>query len=326
MARPMLLLTSGCLLFGCTPDPVPTPKTPGEINSGYIYIPVDPVEVTVLVNGQFPPGTTAKGMRRLRYGRCVARSTMDDPGDPVPAPADVHSADVMDALPDHTIRLGMRSVSGSGQGSFGPVTLSAEGTSYQVIMDSIFADTTNVRFAISVNGGKMPIHSLRGALPEDTDIRVVRLRHPSEPLSIPEKPEQGYEEVTMPVYIGIGLRLTASIYTAKGGINLSNLPAIAASADARESSGSLTMQTLGVYNQQVASTFALPTELSTTSVQSALVSMGAVKAIVYDRGTGTRPRLTGIYNPLGTSDPRLINKIYSALALRPIPWAPCGAS
>jgi hypothetical protein len=128
------------------------------------------------------------------------------------------------------------------------------------------------------------------------------------------------------MYIGIGLRLTARLYAKKGGINLANLPGVGASADAEQSSGSLTMQTLGVFNQQVASTFALPTELSGASVQNALVSMGAVKAIVYDRDTGTRPRLTGIYNPLGTSDPMLMNKIYSALASRPIPWAPCGSS
>lgn len=136
----------------------------------------------------------------------------------------------------------------------------------------------------------------------------------------------GYEEVRVPVYVGIGLRMTASLRARKGGIKLTSLPAIAASADAEESSGSLTLQTLGVYNQQVASTYAIPSELSVTSIQNALVSLGAVKAIVYDRDTGTRPRLTGIYNPLPTSDPFLINRIYTALAKAPIPWAPCGAS
>jgi hypothetical protein len=233
----------------------------------------------------------------------------------------------MDALPDHTIRMAMRTMGVGGEGGFGPVTLSARGSSYQVVMDSIFADTANVRFGIRVSNG-MSVHSLRDPLPSGTQFEVLRLRHASDSTDTPlpaEAPE-GFEEVTIPMYIGIGLRLTAALYTRKGKLNLASLPAIAVSADAEESSGSLTMQTLGVFNQQVASTYALPTELSSASVQNALIGMGAVKAIVYDRDTGTRPRLTGIYNPLGTSDPALINKIYSALAARPIPWAPCGSS
>ena len=338
MKKPLSVVLLCTLLPACgTLGQLNEPRTLGEHNTGYNYIPVDPLEVSVLVDPPpFAAGTTGKEMQARRYGRCVPRADRDDPLQPAtaggPSPAAAvgdarHAADVMDALPDHTIRMAVRTISGAGQGGFGPVTLSARGTSYQVVMDSIFADTTNVRFAIRVNEGSTSVHSLQGAIPEGTRIDVIRLRHPSDSdQSLPLAAEGGFEEVTIPMYIGIGLRLTAALHTRKGGINLSNLPALAVSADADESSGSLTMQTLGVYNQQVASTFAVPSELSTSSVQNALVSMGAVKAIVYDRDTGTRPRLTGIYNPLGTSDPLLINKVYSALASRPIPWAPCGSS
>jgi hypothetical protein len=341
MKRLALILLSGCALGGCETMQIAEPKTLGEINTGYNYIPVDPLEVAVLLDKLPASGTTAKEMQAMRYGRCIARGDRDEPVAPAPAqtakPAALkaaatpvasklrHSADVMDALPDHTIRMAVRSISGEGQGGFGPVTLSAKGTSYQVVMDSIFADTTNVSFGVRVNGGATSVYALKGAIPEGTAIEVMRLPRPLVGAPAFEMPK-GYEEVTIPMYIGIGLRLTASLYTRKAGINLSNLPAIAASADAEQSSGALTMQTLGVFNQQVASTFAIPSELSTTSVQNALVSMGAVKAIVYDRDTGTRPRLVGLYNPLGTSDPRLINKIYAALASAPVPWAPCGSS
>jgi hypothetical protein len=314
-------LLVGTLLTGCD-SPLGLPDTSGELNTGYNYIPVDPLEVSVLAdgldsNGNFPPGTTAAQMREKRYGRCVARASNN------PARADHNPADVMDALPDHTVRMAVREVTGEGKGGFGPVALSGKGRSYQVVVDSIFADTTNVRFGIRIgNGGGRGPNKLMN-LPEKisaaTRIDVVRLDKG-------EAVPPGYEDVTMPIYVGIGLRLTASLATAQGGINLSNLPAIAASVDAGKSSGSLTMQTLGIYNQQVASTFPIPSELNTTSIQNALVSLGAVKAIVYDRDTGTRPRVTGIYNPLPTSDPLLINKIYSALARDAILWAPCGRS
>ena len=313
------VLLVGSLLAGCD-GALDPPDTPGELKTGYNYIPVDPLQVTVLADGldstgNFPPGTTAEQMREKRYGRCVARASNN------PARKDHHPADVMDALPDHTVRMAVREVTGEAKGGFGPVALSAEGRSYQVVVDSIFADTTNVRFGIRIGDGRGPNKLMR--LPEKiaatTRIDVVRLDRK-------EAVPPGYEDVTMPIYVGIGLRLTANLTTAKGGINLSNLPAIAASVDGGQSSGSLTTQTLGIYNQQVASTFPIPSELNTTSIQNALVSLGAVKAIVYDRDTGTRPRVTGIYNPLPTSDPLLINKIYSALARDPIPWAACGSS
>ncbi len=338
MKKPILLVLLCTLLPACESlGQLDEPKTLGERNTGYNYIPVDPLEVSVLIDQGFPKAGTAKDMQAYRYRRCVARADRDDsPATPpaagaaaVPAGADKakHGPDVMDALPDHTIRMAMRTMGVGSEAGFGPVTLSAKGSSYQVVMDSIFADTANVRLAIRVSNGT-PVHSLHDPLPLGTQFEVLRLRHASDPddSPLPIAAPKDFEEVTIPMYIGIGLRLTATLYTRKGKLNLASLPAIAVSADAEESSGSLTMQTLGVFNQQVASTYALPTELSSASVQNALIGMGAVKAIVYDRDTGTRPRLTGIYNPLGTSDPALINKIYSALAARPIPWAPCGSS
>ena len=301
------LLTFACVVLpACAGMGLEEPATLGELNTGYNYIPVDPLEVTVLLDGQFAPGTTAEDMRTGRYKRCVARGKSNP-------------QDVMDALPDHTVRMAVRAVNGSGSGGFGPVAISSKGSAYQVVVDSIFADTTNVRFGIRIEGAAKGLTGLPEKWAVGTPVEVIRLAS-DEPLP------EGFEDVTMPVYVGVGLRLTANLMTMKGGINLSNLPAIAASVDAERSSGSLTMQTLGIYNQQVASTYPIPSELNTTSIQNALVSLGAVKAIVYDRDTGTRPRVTGIYNPLPTSDPQLINKVYAALAKEAIPWRPCSAS
>lgn len=137
------------------------PSTAGELNTGYNYIPVDPLEITVLADGldsqgRFPPGTTAKGMQRMRYSRCVSRSGRDKSESPPPEGTsdgqEERAADVMDALPDHTVRMAVRDISGGAEGGFGPVAISAKGRNYQVIVDSIFADTADVRLAIKVDG------------------------------------------------------------------------------------------------------------------------------------------------------------------------------
>ncbi|HEY7811438.1 MAG TPA: hypothetical protein VIA98_13805 [Allosphingosinicella sp.] len=331
-----ILLTAAAALplSACATNSLVEPKTPGEINTGYNYVPVDPIEVTVLIDGrlvdaegQFPASTSAKIMQAARYQRCVPRSIMDDADEPAPKTPPEHSADVMDALPDHTIRMAIREVSGKTEGGFGPVGLSVAGSSYQVVADSIFADATNVRLGIRVtdpNNNLISLAALPKQLPTGTKVEVRRGEFEKD--GSDKKFPVDFEDVRVPVYVGIGLRLTANLIARKANLKLSNLPAIAASADANQSTGTLTLQTLGVFNQQVASTFAIPTELSSTSVQNALVSLGAVKAILYDRDTGKRPRVTGIYNPLPTSDPLLINKIYTALASAPISWRPCGAS
>jgi hypothetical protein len=316
MKLALLLACSG--LAACETFQLDEPRTIGEVNTGNNYIPVDPLQVDVLLGSRLGSAATAFDMRDARYIRCVARGAR--PGDP-----DNRSADLMDALPDHTIRMAVRKVSGSARAGFAPVEISSSGSTYQVIVDSIFADTTNVRFGIRVrdgSGGAVDVMSLAPDLPDGADIEVVRLN------DIPQRehapPE--FQEITIPLYVGVGLRLTANVFALRGGINLSNLPALAASVEAERAEASLTMQTLGIYNQQVASTFPIPSELNTSTIQTALISLGSVKAILYDRDTGTRPRVTGIYNPMPSSDPQLINRIYTALAARPIPWAPCGSS
>jgi hypothetical protein len=310
MARVALILIGSCALAGCETLQLNEPKTLGEINTGFNYIPVDPLGVGILIEPPtLPAGTSGWDRIALRYARCASRRGKDPKKDP---------PDVMDALPDHTIRMAVRRVSGGGNLGYGPVAFTASGSSYEVVIDSIFADTTNVRFAIKLTGNPRgpSLAALDEKIAETTTVDVKRLEDWD---AVPA----GYEEVTIPVYVGVGLRLTANLVAKKGGFNLGDLAGLAAKAEAEKVSGSLTMQTLGVYSQQVASTYAIPNKLDETAIQNALVALGAVKAIIYDHDTGTRPRVTGIYNPLSTSDPKLINKIYSALAAKPVRWVPC---
>jgi hypothetical protein len=129
----------------------------------------------------------------------------------------------------------------------------------------------------------------------------------------------------IPVYVGVGLRLTADLQVLRGTINLSSIGAIAAGVEAGKASGSLVVQTLGVTGKQVATSLPLPSELNQTTVQNAILSLDSIKAIIFDsQNTVVTPRVTGIYLPIRNGTEDLVNRIVSELARSPIPWyRPC---
>lgn len=278
------------MLGGCATMPLNEPVSVGERNAAFSYIPLDPLPVRI---------ENAKA--------CVGTIN--------------NAKALLDALPDNAVRVSVKQVSGKGGATFGPATLGTEGSQYEVILDYISADTANIRFNIGTvsrdsQGAVDSIKPFAGGIPEGAELFVQRA---------PDNftTSSGPGEVVIPVYVGVGLRLTASVNVLKGNVNLASLGAIAASVEAGRSSGSLVVQTLGINGKQVAASLPLPSELNSTTVQNAIQSLGSIKAVMYDaENTRLAPRVTGIYNPLQTSDPRLINAIVSQLAKEHIPWSP----
>jgi hypothetical protein len=226
------------------------------------------------------------------------------PLDPLPATVvndsrceNLASRPILDDLPDNAVRIAVRQLSGKGNVGFGPAQVGVEGSSYQVILDYINTNMENVRFRYS--GGDLS----KGQVPSF-------LTRIDDQYSKPEP-----NEIIIPVYVGIGLGLTANVTVRKGTVNLGSLGGLAAAADAQKVSGSLIVQTLGITGGQVASTLPLPSELNPTTIQNAIQALGAVKASVHDKeNTIVTPRVTGIYNPLPSSNPQTINQIVSGLA------------
>lgn len=267
--------------------PMDEPSSLGEKNASYSYIPLDPLPVVI------------------RNGR-------NCPNGPLDAKA------LLDNLPDNAVRVAIRQISGKGDATLGPAVLGSSGSRYQVTLDYISADTANIRFLIGlvkqVDGGRKML-PIRGELGPDDEIWVERLGDDTSGAQA--------DEVVIPVYVGVGLRLTSTVEVLKGSVNLASLGAIAASVEAERSAGSLVVQTLGINGKQVAASLPLPSELNSTTIQNAIQSLGSIKAIMYDtENTRVVPRVTGIYNPLPSNDPRLINAIVSQLARSHIPWSP----
>jgi hypothetical protein len=61
----------------------------------------------------------------------------------------------------------------------------------------------------------------------------------------------------------------------------------------------------------------MPSEINPTTLQNAILALGAIKAKLYDQGTTINPRVVGVYNNLG-GGPQIINAFISILLEEPL--------
>ena len=307
------------MLGGCTPTRLPSSL--GEGNSSFSYIPLDPLPVV-----------------EQRGQGCKDESSI--------------YKTLLNSLPDQAVRIAVGQYTSSGTLVYGPVSVGVAGERYQVVLDYISVDASNIRLAVqkSTKPRRVDFGSFfrRWYFPSterdekyySTTWRVLakdaywkqmekregvdnatELFDQSDPRIVPiEYPPQ---LVTIPVYVGIGLRLTANVVVTKGSTNLSSLGALSAAAEAGNVSGSLVVQTLGITGRSISTTLPLPSEINPTTIQNAILSLGSIKAVLYDPDTEIAPRVVGIYNPIG-GGPEFVNDIVSRLAKDPTIWyRPC---
>jgi hypothetical protein len=291
------------LLSGCSSvnSYLHEPKSVGERNASYSYIPLDPLPVVSVAGQSCGPN----------YGNDVSE-LINKLGDD----SKFKLKNLLDSLPDNAVRMAIKQISGNANISLGASSVGMEGSRYQVILDYINVDSTNIRFSIKKSG--------------DAALEVIRipdnleLQSPLQSKFLSERDKSAVDtgNTVIPVYVGVGLRLTADIKVIKGNVNLASLGAIAASVEAGNASGSLVVQTIGVTGKQVSVSLPMPSELNQTTVQTAILSLGSIKAIIYDEKSSiVTPRVTGIYLPVPNASEELVNKIVSELARYPIPWS-----
>ncbi len=288
-----------CSIIGCG-GLNKIPNTLGEANSAYTYIPIDPL-----------PVSEQKGIG------CAEKSKFKE---------------FLDCLPDQAVRLAIAQTNGKASGSFGPVSVGYQSNTYNVILDYISVDATQLPIYVKRVISSGPQSGKQVSLFDDSvklgTRYIVSAAHRLNPVSSEikefEKHEDKGELVVVPVYIGVGLRLTASVIVKEGTVNLSSLGALAAAAEAGKLSGSLTVQTLGITGNKVSTSLPIPSEINQTTIQNAILSLGSIKAILYDKeNTTLTPRIVGIYNPIGGGK-EIVNGIISVLAAHPLDWPrPC---
>ena len=299
MKKPILLLVSFLFVISCKFSKN-LPKTLGEENSAYSYIPIDPLPVF----------------------EGFGRNCNDD----------VTFRDLMESLPDQSVRLAIAQLNGMASGSYGPVSVGYKNNSYQVILDYISVDATQLPIYVKRIIASGPQQGQLVPLFDDSvKVRtryIVTVAPRLNPFIKSEnklvKDDSKGDLVVVPVYVGVGLRLTASVIVQEGNVNLSSLGALAAAAEAGKLTGSLTVQTLGITGNNVSASLPLPSEINQTTIQNAILSLGSIKAALFDtNNTIITPRVVGIYDPIGGGK-EIINGIISVLAEEPITWyRPC---
>lgn len=307
MKRSFILLSLAFTLVGCQAVSV---YSPAESESGYTYVPLDPFPVTP------KQGTSCRSQDTL------SRKTL------------------LESLPDNAVRMLTERFDASGAVTYGPSKVGGAGESYRVTIDYIYSDTINRQVWISktvtaiwdtdnVKGKTERRMVPIGSIPDFTYVpgsetyKITSHRPP-----IGENPEQvkerevfdkEYMEYSVPVYVGVGLRVAANIYAAKGYANISGLGIIGAEAEANNLKGSLIIQTLGVNGKSVAAALPIQSELNRTTAQNAIVAIGTIKALLHAPETLVAPRVVGLYLPF-PGGKALVNALISELSKTEIPW------
>lgn len=243
------------------------------------------------------------------FSSCASwRIPVSTPGDPSnandfgyhpldPLPVNILSDEVpisnermLNALPDETIRLAIGQINASGGVSFSSSSVGYEGEKYVVILDYIKFNTESFGVKLENLAGE---DALKATLTEDDN-----------------------PDVIVPVYIGVGLRLTANITVNKGNVNLGNLLALGAEASAEKITGTLVVQSLGISGQEISALIPMPGEINATTIQNALMALGTIKSKIYEEGTSITPRVVGVYNNLGGGT-ETINGFISSILQKP---------
>lgn len=275
--------------------------TLAEEESGYTYVPIDPFAVDTVTSDS-----------------CKENNI---------SPNTFRSKELLKSLPDNSVRMLVEKFSKKGSVTYGSTKLAAKGESYKVTVDYINADTVNQRMWIKktiahISGEFKTVPILDPSPFFDgmivgTDRYKVSREEPS------EEHLKDYEEFNIPVYVGIGLRVSANVNITGGSANVAGIGIIGAEAEAENLQGSLVVQTLGVNGKSISAALPIQSELNRTTAQNAIVSVGSIKALLYEDDTVVFPRVVGLYLPFPGGKP-LVNALISELSRKRVEWhRPC---
>lgn len=300
MHRLMLTALFGLFLTGCTHSLIP--QTIAARESGYTYIPVDPFPVPV------QPDKVSCNLQSAR--------TEDEYEDLLKK---IKYRPLLESLPDNAVRMSVEQFNGYGNVSYGPGGIGAKGESYKITVDYVNSDTANFRILIGKVARNKSSHQLEyvdflkdiDETQYDINSIIYDIRSADNKHDI--NPGEFFREFNIPIYVGIGLRVTANVDVIGDTANISGLGVIGAEAEANAIRGSLIVQTLGINGKSIAAALPIQSELNRTTAQNAIVAVGSIKALLYDEKTATTPRVVGMYLPFPGGKP-LVNAIISEIS------------
>lgn len=313
------------LASGCAPTASSIVQTPGEKSSGFGYVPLDGLAVAQTLGDE----SCAK-WRSLTGIEDKAKLLRSTPRDiPEKYAGQDPFVPLLKSLPDISVRYAIGTFDASAGLTFGPARATVKGENYRAILDYVNVDAIPVTFLLTAYKGSTIVNISGASRANVTPDRYVAMIIDTQGMALEAlQPKEGSSLVTIPVYVGIGMRLSADITALEGTVPLTSLGIIGFEAQAKRLAGTLTVQTIGISGEAAATSLPLPSSLDQTSIENAILAIGTNRAVVYrsqqdDAGIVTTPRVVGLYSPVG-SDPAIIHAIYSELSRERPKWErPC---
>lgn len=95
--------------------------------------------------------------------------------------------------------------------------------------------------------------------------------------------------------VGIGVRITANYYVAKGlKQNVADLPNLGLAGEKKQIAGSMSMDVIGIESQKVTERLPVPSEINTTNVQVFLRALQTIMSKVYEEDVRLKPQVVAL--------------------------------
>lgn len=339
MIKATLCVVGVMSITGCTLKPADY-RGAEDGGSGYTYIPLDPLPV-VMTPRNCPPKDVLPNKSSQTPIGTVAKKPVNN---------------ILSALPDNAVRMVVENLKTSGNITYGAGKIGSNLERYKVTSDYISADTVSIKLWISRQvrekvSSRSYTHGVQGDISGWKDVSmsdnlVAEYRYANTTSEYKEvvaeryfvKTDKQYQKeilnrgaaetskytvYSIPLYVGIGIRITSNVEVIGGSANISGIGVIGAEAQANKLQGSLVVQTLGVNGKAVSSALPMQSELNATTAQNALIATASIKTLLYADDTEVAPRIVGLYYPFPSSRP-LVNALISAISSSEVEWSgPC---
>jgi len=252
-------------------------------------------------------------------------------------PNGINFKKILEQFPNEVSRVAIGRLNQNGSLSFGPLAIARRGESYTVIIDYIKYTTTSIpaeyKEASKVEtlseyiSQSYPYYKRADAvadslekIPSIAGKKVKSIQHElrtnhgavagttSETVSeytYQRNDNQSIHQIKIPVYIGIGLRIQASITALKDSVNIGNLYGLGAAASQNEIMGTLIIQSIGISGENISGFIPIPDRINESAIQTAMQSLATIKSKIYDAKTIVNPQIVGFtlsYSVEGAKD------------------------
>jgi len=93
----------------------------------------------------------------------------------------------------------------------------------------------------------------------------------------------------IPVYVGVGVRMMASVTVNEKNVDLGSLYGLGVGAQSKKLQGTLIIQTLGLSGENISPHIPLPSEINITTIQNAIQALATIKSKLYEANVSLVP-------------------------------------